>query len=76
VVKVHRAWLIETERVSPLDGAKRMERIHYWEEPEMWALVHVSGLVDEWEGEWGRTRPDVEQEIKQTARELLGTFQE
>lgn len=67
------AWMILTNRVTPLDGAKRMERIHFWEQPEVQALAHFSSLVDEWEGQWGRSRADVENEIRRTARALLGT---
>jgi hypothetical protein len=67
------AWLTVTERVSPLDGAKRIERIHVCEHPELPELAYMSGLVDEWEGEWGRPRPEVEEEIRRNARALLGT---
>ena len=45
-------WLVVTDQVSPLDGAKRLERIHFSEPPEVVELGHISGLVDEWEGEW------------------------
>jgi hypothetical protein len=64
-------WLIVTDQLTPLDGAKRLERIHYWEHPEVAELGHISGLVDEWQGEWGRGRPAVETELRRAAQELL-----
>jgi hypothetical protein len=64
-------WLIVTDQVSPLDGGRRMERIHYWEHPEVLELGHISGLVDEWEGQWGRARQAVETELRQAAQELF-----
>lgn len=64
-------WLVVTDQVSPLDGGKRLERIHYWEPPEAVELGHISGLVDEWEGQWGRRRPAVETELRRAAQELL-----
>jgi hypothetical protein len=64
-------WLVVTDQVSPLDGGKRLERIHYWEPPEVIELGHVSGLVDEWEGQWGRGRAAVEAELRRAAQELL-----
>jgi hypothetical protein len=57
--------------VSPVDGGKRLERIHHWEPPEVVELGHISGLVDEWEGQWGRGRPAVETELRRAAHELL-----
>ena len=64
-------WLVVTDRIRPLDAGKRLERIHYWDEPAVFELGYVSGLVDEWEGEWGRPRPDVEAELRRVAQELL-----
>jgi hypothetical protein len=64
-------WLVVTDQVSPLDGGKRLERIHHWEHPEVDELAHISGLVDEWEGQWGRGRPAVESELRRAAQELL-----
>jgi hypothetical protein len=64
------AWLIDTRRVSAIDGAQRLERTQHWELDE---LGHVSGLVDEWAGGWGRTREEVEREIRRTARALIAT---
>jgi hypothetical protein len=64
-------WLVVTDQVSPLDGAKRLERIHFWEPPEVVELGHISGLVDEWEGEWVRGRSGVETELRRAAQELL-----
>lgn len=65
------AWLIVTDRVEPIEGAKRIERIHWWEPPEMLDLAFMSGFVDEWDGEWGRGRPAVEREIRRLAEEIL-----
>jgi hypothetical protein len=64
-------WLVVTDQVSPLDGAKRLERIHFWEPPEVPELGHISGLVDAWEGEWGLGRPAVDTELRRAAQELL-----
>ena len=65
-------WLMVTDQVSPLDGGKRLERIHYWEPPEVDELAHVSGLVDECGGQWGRERSAVEIELLRVAQLLLG----
>jgi hypothetical protein len=64
-------WLVVTDQVSPLDGAKRVERIRCWQSPEVLELAHISALVDEWEGEWGRGRPAVETELRRATQELL-----
>jgi hypothetical protein len=64
-------WMVLTGQITRLDGGNRLERIHYWESPEVMELGHVSGLVDEWEGDWGLERREVEEELRRVARQLL-----
>lgn len=65
------AWLIATERVSVLDGTQRIERIPWYDAPELDGLGNLAVIADEWAGGWGRSESALHADAMQAARELL-----
>lgn len=65
------AWQIVTGERSPIEGARRIERIHWWEAPAVDVAADFGALDDEWGAGWGRSNAEVDQAIRDLAQEVL-----
>jgi hypothetical protein len=65
------AWLMVSRQVSVLDGVQRIERIPWYDAPELDALGHLAFVADEWGAGWGRPVAELEVDALRLASELL-----
>ncbi len=65
------AWLMVSGRVGVLDGVQRIERIPWYEAPELDGLGHLAFVADEWGAGWGRPVAELEADSLRLASELL-----
>lgn len=64
-------WLMVSGRIGLLDGAERIERIPWYDAPELDGLGHLAFVADEWGAGWGRTQEELETDTRRLATELL-----
>jgi hypothetical protein len=64
-----RCWDILQGRVTPIDGARRIERLVY-EEPSHRVVGWFVGFSDEWGAGWGRSKAEIEAEIREVAAQV------
>ena len=68
------AWLYLTRRAAAHEVVQRMETIAWYEAPEVLEVSGFSGLDDELTGGWGRSRAEVEHDIRQLAKGYIATL--
>jgi hypothetical protein len=65
------AWLMVSNRIGVLDGVQRIERLPWYDAPELDGLGQLAFVADEWGAGWGRAPADLEADSLCLASELL-----
>lgn len=68
------AWLVVSRRISARDGAQRIERIPWYDAPELPGLADLAFVDDEWEAGWGRSDAQLEKDALRSASKLLASL--
>ena len=68
------AWLMVSGRISVRDGAQRIERIPWYDAPDLPGLSALACVDDEWGAGWGRSDAQLERDSLHAASELLASL--
>jgi hypothetical protein len=65
------AWLMVSGRVGVLDAVHRIERVPWYDAPDLDGLGQLAFVAEEWGAGWGRSEADLEADALRLASELL-----